>query len=238
MKPAGAQYRYRVQKTTETDMSSWPGAPVAAPVVMRGDFLLSATVLTRDEAGLRMRWDLSADLPADATGGAGAYPLNTLYGGTLALMACASWRSTPIRPARPRPCPRRRDHRHAGTDPGRDRTGRSRRAAGQRRRRALATIKANPLAIVGVLAPESATLALARLAASAFAIGQEWTVPGSEDIRAFIATATTWRLDAYDRPAGALPSARAWPMTRTPSANRSAPRSTPWSLPWANGRNR
>ena len=26
MKPAGAQYRYRVQKTTETDMSSWPGA--------------------------------------------------------------------------------------------------------------------------------------------------------------------------------------------------------------------
>ena len=33
---AGAQYRYRVQKTTETDMSSWPGAPVAAPVVMRG----------------------------------------------------------------------------------------------------------------------------------------------------------------------------------------------------------
>ena len=30
-----------------------------------------------------MRWDLSADLPADATGGAGAYPL-ALYGGTLA----------------------------------------------------------------------------------------------------------------------------------------------------------
>ena len=66
-------------------------------------------------------------------------------------------------------------------------------------RRALATIKANPLAIVGVLAP-SATLALAQSSqASAFAIGQEWTVPGSEDIRGVrIATATTWRLDAYD----------------------------------------
>ncbi|WZB72874.1 hypothetical protein WJ968_18610 [Achromobacter xylosoxidans] len=131
---AGAQYRYRVQKTTETDMSSWPGAPVAAPVVMRGDFLLSATVLTRDEAGLRMRWDLSADLPADATGGAGAYPLNALYGGTLAAYGLRQLEidtdptGTPTARAR-----RRRDHRHAGTDPGRDRTGRSRRAAGQRR---------------------------------------------------------------------------------------------------------
>ena len=51
-----------------------------------------------------------------------------------------------------------------------------------------------------MLAPESATLALAQSSqASAFAIGQEWTVPGSEDIRGVrIATATTWRLDAYD----------------------------------------
>ena len=83
-----------------------------------------------------------------------------------------------------------------------------------------------------MLAPESATLRWRISQASAFAIGQEWTVPGSEDIRGVrIATATTWRLDAYDPPAGAPPSARALAYDQTPSANRSAPRSTPWSLP-------
>ena len=222
-------------------MSSWPGAPVAAPVVMRGDFLLSATVLTRDEAGLRMRWDPSADLPADATGGAGAYPLIALYGGTFGRLwpAPAGDRHRSDRHAHGR-ARRRRDHRHAGTDPGRDRTGRSRRAAGQRRPARAGNDQGQP---AGHRRRAGARKRDARAGASsqasAFAIGQEWTVPGSEDIRAFASppprhggwTPTT-------RPAGALPSARAWPMTRTPSANRSAPRSTPWSLPWANGRNR
>lgn len=198
---AGAQYRYRVQKTTETDMSSWPGAPVAAPVVMRGDFLLSATVLTRDEAGLRMRWDLSADLPADATGGAGAYPLNALYGGTLAAYGLRQLEIDTDPTGTPTAVPgadaiiATLERTLAATGPG-GAVAPPDSAA----RRALATIKANPLAIVGVLAPESATLALAQSSqASAFAIGQEWTVPGSEDIRGVrIATATTWRLDAYD----------------------------------------
>ena len=188
-------------ETTETDMSSWPGAPVAAPVVMRGDFLLSATVLTRDEAGLRMRWDLSADLPADATGGAGAYPLNALYGGTLAAYGLRQLEIDTDPTGTPTAVPgadaiiATLERTLAATGPG-GAVAPPDSAA----RRALATIKANPLAIVGVLAPESATLALAQSSqASAFAIGQEWTVPGSEDIRGVrIATATTWRLDAYD----------------------------------------
>ena len=113
-------------------------------------------------------------------------------------MACASWRSTPIRPARPAvpgadAIIATLERTLAATGPG-GAVAPPDSAA----RRALATIKANPLAIVGVLAPESATLALAQSSqASAFAIGQEWTVPGSEDIRGVrIATATTWRLDA------------------------------------------
>ena len=168
-------------------MSSWPGAPVAAPVVMRGDFLLSATVLTRDEAGLRMRWDLSADLPADATGGAGAYPLNALYGGTLAAYGLRQLEIDTDPTGTPTAVPgadaiiATLERTLAATGPG-GAVAPPDSAA----RRALATIKANPLAIVGVLAPESATLALAQSSqASAFAIGQEWTVPGSEDIRAF-----------------------------------------------------
>ena len=222
-------------------MSSWPGAPVAAPVVMRGDFLLSATVLTRDEAGLRMRWDLSADLPADATGGAGAYPLNALYGGTLAAYGL---RQLEI------------DTDPTGTPtavPGADAI--------------IATLE-RTLAATGpggaVAPPDSAARARwqrsrpTRWPSSACwrpkARRSRWRNPrrprpspsarsgpcrAAKTSGAFASppprhggwTPTT-------RPAGALPSARAWPMTRTPSANRSAPRSTPWSLPWANGRNR
>ena len=222
-------------------MSSWPGAPVAAPVVMRGDFLLSATVLTRDEAGLRMRWDLSADLPADATGGAGAYPLNALYGGTLPPMACASWRSTPIRPARPRPCPAptRSSPRWNGPWPRPD--GRSRRAAGQRRPARAGNDQGQP---AGHRRRAGARKRDARAGAILAGLGLRHRPgvdragqrrhPGRSHRHRHDMAAGRLRL----RPAGALPSARAWPMTRTPSANRSAPRSTPWSLPWANGRNR
>ena len=147
---------------------------------MRGDFLLSATVLTRDEAGLRMRWDLSADLPADATGGAGAYPLNALYGGTLAAYGLRQLEIDTDPTGTPTAVPgadaiiATLERTLAATGPG-GAVAPPDSAA----RRALATIKANPLAIVGVLAPESATLALAQSSqASAFAIGQEWTVPG------------------------------------------------------------
>ena len=238
---AGAQYRYRVQKTTETDMSSWPGAPVAAPVVMRGDFLLSATVLTRDEAGLRMRWDLSADLPADATGGAGAYPLNALYGGTLAAYGLrqleidtdptgtptavpgadaiiATLERTWPRPDRAEPSRRR-------TAPPGARWQRSRPtrwpSSACWRPKARRSRWRNPRRPRPSPSARSGPCRAAKTS-GAFA---------SPPPRHGGWTPTT-------RPAGALPSARAWPMTRTPSANRSAPRSTPWSLPWANGRNR
>ncbi|MCZ4072458.1 hypothetical protein [Agrobacterium sp. LMR679] len=59
----GAESHYRVQKTTETDMSLWLDKPEASSVVMRGDFRQSATVLSRNDEGMRVKWRLSADLP-------------------------------------------------------------------------------------------------------------------------------------------------------------------------------
>ena len=164
MKPGRAQYRYRVQKTTETDMSSGR-APGRRAGGHARDFLLSATVLTRDETGLRMRWDLSADLPADlpadATGGAGAYPLMPCTAapwppGLRQLEIDTDPTGTPTAVPGADAIIATLERTLAATGPG-GAVAPPDSAA----RRALATIKANPLAIVGVLAPESATLALA-----------------------------------------------------------------------------
>lgn len=59
----GAELHYRVQKTTETDMSLWFDRPEASSAVMRGDFRQSATVLSRNDEGMRVKWRLSADIP-------------------------------------------------------------------------------------------------------------------------------------------------------------------------------
>ncbi|MCZ7498591.1 hypothetical protein [Agrobacterium sp. ST15.13.015] len=80
----GTELHYRVQKTTETDMSLWFDKPEASSVVMRGDFRQSATVLSRNDEGMRMKWRLSADIPPDATGAADSYAMNAMFRNSLA----------------------------------------------------------------------------------------------------------------------------------------------------------
>ena len=95
---------------------------------------------------------------------------------------------------------RRRDHRHAGTDPGRDRTGRSRRAAGQRRPARAGNDQGQP---AGHRRRAGARKRDARAGAILAGLGLRHR-PGVDragqrrhpGVR--IATATTWRLDAYD----------------------------------------
>ena len=51
----GTVQTYRIQKTTETDMSLWFDKPEAASMVMRGDFRQQAAVVSRDDKSMRMR---------------------------------------------------------------------------------------------------------------------------------------------------------------------------------------
>jgi hypothetical protein len=75
----GTELHYRVQKTTETDMSLWYDKPGASSVVMRGDFRQSATVLSRDNEGMQVRWRRSAHISPDAADAADSYPMNAMF---------------------------------------------------------------------------------------------------------------------------------------------------------------
>ncbi|MGO4561375.1 SecDF P1 head subdomain-containing protein [Rhizobiales bacterium 3FA27D7] len=80
----GAEHGYRIQKTTETDMSLWFDKPEASSVVMRGDFRHQLVVLSRDDKAMRVRWNLSADLPPGTTGAADSYAMNAQLRNSLA----------------------------------------------------------------------------------------------------------------------------------------------------------
>ena len=75
---------YRIEKTTETDMSLWFDKPEAASMVMRGDFRQQTAVISRDDKGMRMRWALSAALPPAAQSAADSYAMNPQYANSLA----------------------------------------------------------------------------------------------------------------------------------------------------------
>ncbi|PDS80535.1 hypothetical protein [Rhizobium sp. L43] len=78
----GVEHGYSVQKATETDMSFWFDKP-GASVTVRSAFRQRMTVLSRDENGMRVRWSLSADLPADIAGSPDSYQMNLLYRNSL-----------------------------------------------------------------------------------------------------------------------------------------------------------
>ncbi|SDP31516.1 hypothetical protein [Phyllobacterium sp. OV277] len=75
----GAISTFRTEKSIETDMSIWLEKPSS---IMRGDFLQQMMVVSKDEQAVRMRWSLSSDVPAKATGN---YDLNSQYKTTLDL---------------------------------------------------------------------------------------------------------------------------------------------------------
>lgn len=79
----GAVRTYRIQKTTETDMSLWLDKPEAASMVMRGDFRQQTAVLSRDEKEMRISWALSAELPPAAQSLPDSYALNAQFANSL-----------------------------------------------------------------------------------------------------------------------------------------------------------
>ncbi|MDC9832015.1 SecDF P1 head subdomain-containing protein [Rhizobium binxianense] len=78
----GVEHGYSVQKAIETDMSFWFDKP-GASVTVRGAFRQRMTVLSRDENGMRVRWSLSADLPAGTAGSPDSYQMNLPYRNSL-----------------------------------------------------------------------------------------------------------------------------------------------------------
>lgn len=191
----GTELHYRVQKTTETDMSLWFDKPEASAVVMRGDFRQSATVLSRYDEGMRVQWKLSADIPPDATDAADSYPMNAMFRNSLAAYGVQQLEFE--------------------TDPSGTPTalvGADQVVANMERllstsspdstaSRMLQTVKSNPLTIIDVLAPESMILALGQ-SSEAFTtdIGREWTVEGNEELKGMLVpTSTVWKLEAADK---------------------------------------
>lgn len=191
----GTELHYRVQKTTETDMSLWFDKPEASSVVMRGDFRQSATVLSRNNKGMRVKWRLSADIPPDATGAADSYAMNAMFRNSLTAYGVEELEF---------------DADPSGTPTtlvGADQIIAnmemllSTSAADNTASRMLQAVKGNPLVVIDVLAPESMILALGQ-SSEAFMtdIGREWTVAGSEELKGILVpTSTVWKLEAADK---------------------------------------
>lgn len=190
----GTELHYRVQKTTETDMSLWFDKPEASSVVMRGDFRQSATVLSRNDEGMRMKWRLSADIPPDATGAADSYAMNAMFRNSLAAYGVEELEFD----ADPSGAPTAlvgADQIIANMEMLLSTSSSDNTAS-----RMLQTVKGNPLVVINVLAPESMILALGQ-SSEAFTtdIGQEWTVAGSEELKGvLVPTSTVWKLEAAD----------------------------------------
>ncbi|MGV1957255.1 SecDF P1 head subdomain-containing protein [Agrobacterium sp. 22-214-1] len=191
----GTELHYRVQKTTETDMSLWFDKPEASSVVMRGDFRQSATVLSRDDEGMRVQWRLSADIPPDAVDAADSYPMNAMFRNSLAAYGVQQLEFETDLSGTPTAL--------VGADQIVANMERllSTSAPDGTASRMLQTVKSNPLTIIDVLAPESMILALGQ-SSEAFTtdIGREWTVEGNEELKGtLVPTSTVWKLEAADK---------------------------------------
>lgn len=75
---------YRIEKTTETDMSFWSDKPEADSMVMRGDFRQQTAVVSRSDKSMRVQWALSPVLPPAAQSTADTYAMNPQYANSLA----------------------------------------------------------------------------------------------------------------------------------------------------------
>ncbi len=190
----GTELHYRVQKTTETDMSLWLDKPEASSAVMRGDFRQSATVLSRNDEGMRVQWKLSADIPQDAVDPADSYPMNAMFRNSLAAYGVQQLEFETDLSGNPTALVGADQivtnmERLLSTSPP-DSTA----------SRMLQTVKSNPLTIIDVLAPESMILALGQSSETFTTdIGREWTVEGNEELKGILVpTSTVWKLEAAD----------------------------------------
>ncbi|MFE0017577.1 hypothetical protein ACFWXH_22240 [Mesorhizobium sp. NPDC059054] len=197
----GTVHTYRIQKTTETDMSLWFDKPEAAAMVMRGDFRQQTAVVSRDDKGMRVRWVLSADLPPAALSVADSYPMNAQYRNSLTAYGVQQLEVETDLTGYPTAL--------AGADqivahmesliaaPG---PGGATVPADSVASRMVQAIKDNPLKVVDVLIPEVIALSLGQASQDAtIEVGSAWSAKGDESIGDGIVSATSaWKLVSTD----------------------------------------
>ncbi|NEJ69296.1 hypothetical protein GR197_01880 [Rhizobium phaseoli] len=190
----GVERGYSVQKATESDMSFWfdnSGASVTA----RGVFHPRMTVLSRDEAGMRVRWSLNAELPEGTTGPADSYQMNLLYRNSLAASGTSTLElETDLNgfPSNPVGVDRILAHMRemAANAPGGENGVNG----------IIGKIEQNPLLIVTALVPESQLLASGQFYQDqVMQIGQAAVGSRIEDYNGVnVAVTSTWTLESTD----------------------------------------
>ncbi|MBB3299022.1 hypothetical protein FHT72_002731 [Rhizobium sp. BK077] len=202
----GVERSYRVQKATETDMSFWFDKPGASAMTMRGAFRQRMTVLSRDEDGMRVRWSLSADLPAGTAGLADSYQMNLLYRNSLTAYGTATLEFETDLNGNPRTLSDADQivaHMREMAAGGAPSAG----ASAARESGVydiIAKLEANPLQIVAALAPEAQLLATGQsYQAETMEMGQASVASRDEDYGGVnVPVTSTWTLKSTDATAG------------------------------------
>lgn len=192
---------YRIEKTTETDMSLWFDKPEAASMVMRGDFRQQTAVISRDDKGMRMRWALSAALPPAAQSAADSYAMNPQYANSLAAYGLqqlefeTNLTGYPTALVGADQIVAQMESLVAAPGPGGATV-----PADSVASRMVQAVKDNPLKVVDVLIPEVITLSLGQASQDAtLEVGSAWSANSDESIGDGIVPATAaWKLVSTD----------------------------------------
>lgn len=192
---------YRIEKTTETDMSLWFDKPEAASMVMRGDFRQQTAVVSRDDKGMRVQWALSPALPPAALSTADSYAMNPQYANSLAAYGVqlleleTDLTGYPTALVGADQIVARMESLVAASGPG-GATVPADSVASQM----VQAVKANPLKVVDVLIPEVIALSLGQASQDAVSeIGGTWTAKGEESIGDGIVPVTSaWKFESTD----------------------------------------
>jgi hypothetical protein len=198
----GTVHTWRIEKTTESDMSLWLDKPEAASMVMRGDFRQQTGVVSRDDKGMRVRWMLSADLPPAALSAADSYAMNPQYANSLAAYGVQQLEfetdltGYPTALVGADQIVAHMQNLVATPGPG-GLTVPADSVAGQM----VQAVKDNPLRVVDVLIPEVIALSLGQASQDATTeVGSTWTAKGDESVGDAIVPATSdWKFASTDK---------------------------------------
>lgn len=197
----GTEYGYRIQKTTDTDMSLWFDKPEAASMVTRGDFRQRAVVLSRDDKAMRVRWSLSADLPPGTTGAADSYAMNAQFRNSLAAYGVQQLDLDTDLTGYPTALTGADQiiaHMESliATQGAAGATLPADSVAAQM----VQAVKDNPLKVVDVLIPEVLALSLGQATQETTnEVGSEWTAKGDEAMGdTLVPTTSAWKFESTD----------------------------------------
>ncbi|WP_379069453.1 hypothetical protein ACHMW4_03765 [Mesorhizobium sp. UC22_110] len=197
----GTVHTYRIQKTTESDMSLWFDKPEATSMVMRGDFRQQTAVLSRDDKGMRMRWMLSAELPPASLSGADSFAMNPQYANSLAAYGVQQLElETDLTGYPTALVGSDQIIAHMASLVATSGAGGATVPTDSVASQMLQAVKDNPLRVVDVLIPEVITLSLGQASQEGTTeIGSAWTVKGDESVGDAIVPATSdWKFESAD----------------------------------------